>query len=321
MKQFLLKHRSIWRSLLFFVTLSLLLNCLSTLSVELGRDHNPLLNFSTTSFFYEPKNTIDVLTIGTSNTYSSVAPLEWWHSNGYTGYTWGEPSQRIFETYEYLKKIYKKQTPKVVFLEIGSLYRDDTDVQAVDSLLKSRIANVLPIVTYHRNLAPQKWCNLGAATHSVTKGYMLRTDTKGVGKVMDYMAPNGGKAPIHLLCVKELKRCISLCQRNGSKVVLLSIPDHSNWDMQKHNAVVQLAEKFGVHYLDLNLELKDSINWNTDTADGGIHLNYKGAMKVTSYLGNYLTEHFNLPDHRGGSVSHIWDRDWKSFASELHHLT
>ncbi len=79
-----------------------------------------------------------------------MAPLDWWKRYGYTGYTWGEPSQRIFETYAYLNKIYKTQRPKVVFLEVGNLYRDSTNVQVLDSIVRTFLGQICqhPINNY-----------------------------------------------------------------------------------------------------------------------------------------------------------------------------
>ena len=83
------------------------------------------------------------------------------------------------------------------------------------------------------------------------------------------------------------------------------------------DAMEALAKKYEVPYLDLNLELKQQINWKTDTVDGGKHLNDKGAEKVSVYMGNYMTEHFSLPDHRGESAYSSWNQDYQTYANAL----
>ena len=319
MKAFFKRRAWLARMLAFLLALSAVLEGLSWLSANLGRDPNPLRNYSTTSFFAEPQNSIDVLAIGTSDVYSSVEPLEWWHDYGFTGYAWGEASQRIFETYEYLKRVYAVQSPRIVLLEIGDLYRDDTRADVLDSLVKSRIATVFPIVTYHRNLC--KLYNLGAPLHSVTKGYLLRTETRSSGNTGDYMTGvTAGKAAVNSLCAHELARCVALCRAHGSQVVLLSVPDRSSWNAARHTAVAALAEHLSTPYLDLNLTLRDTIDWTRDTADGGTHLNYRGAKKVTEYLGGYLTETYPLPDHRNDKAFRTWDSDWALFSQKLQAL-
>lgn len=308
------------RILIFLLVLGVVLESLSRFCVELDRNRNPILNDSPTSLFSEPKNTIDVLTIGTSDVYSSVQPLEWWHQHGYTGYAWGEPSQRIFETYGYLKKIYRVQTPKVVFLEIGNLYRDTTNAQVLDSIVRANLGTIFPIVLYHRNFNPIKLLNLGAPRHSITKGYLIRADTSRSEDISnDYMKPVQKEAPVNSFCVEELRRCVKFCRSHGSQVILLSIPDQSSWNMMRHNTVAKLAEKNGVPYLDLNLELQGEIDWKLDTPDGGIHMNYRGARKVSRYLGCYLHTHYSLPNHRADHAYKSWNRDYKLLKKALSH--
>lgn len=85
------KDSNLLRSILFLLILSLILGALSKLSIILDRNANPLFNYAARDLLDEPKNSIDVLTIGTSDVYSGVCPLLWWNSYGYTGYAWGSP--------------------------------------------------------------------------------------------------------------------------------------------------------------------------------------------------------------------------------------
>lgn len=317
MKIFNPEHHSLRKAFCFALVLVLVLEALSWLSVSLDRDRNPILNHSTTCFFDEPKNTIDVLAIGTSDVYSSVAPLNWWNRYGYTGYSWGQPSQRIFETYAYLNKIYKTQRPNVVFLEVGSLYRDSTNVQVLDSIVRTSLEQFFPLIAYHRNFNPVKFLNLGASRRSVTKGYLLRGDTVPCTGRQDYSRRYKKPAPINSLCAKELVRCVNLCRAQGSKVVLLSIPDRSSWSMGRHRAIQKLARQCHAPYLDLNTAMRREINWNTDSADGGMHMNYRGAEKVSSYLGSYLHTHYILPDHRADTAYAVWNNDYREYSRAL----
>ena len=116
------KKRMITKSVIFLLILAFILKIFSSLSIAMGYNANPLYNYSSYSIFQEPDNSIDVLSIGDSNVYSSIFPLVWWEQQGFTGYTWGQPSQRIPETYEYLKKIYKHQKPSIVLIDGNNLF-------------------------------------------------------------------------------------------------------------------------------------------------------------------------------------------------------
>ena len=126
------KKRMITKSVIFLLILAFILKIFSSLSIAMGYNANPLYNYSSYSIFQEPDNSIDVLSIGDSNVYSSIFPLVWWEQQGFTGYTWGQPSQRIPETYEYLKKIYKHQKPSIVLIDGNNLFRDKTDIDNLE---------------------------------------------------------------------------------------------------------------------------------------------------------------------------------------------
>lgn len=312
------KITKIIKAVAFLLILAVMLRVLSVLAVDMGRNRDAMNDYAPVGLSYEPDNTIDVLTIGSSSIYCSVSPLNWWVKYGYTGYTWGEPCQRIFEAYEALQQVYRHQTPKVVFLEVGGLYWDYTDIQAWDSMVKARMQRVFPVIAYHNNLSPGGMKNLGAPHHSLAKGYLYHGEAVPPGQIVDYMQPDdGGTEPIPKLCIQELGRCISFCRSKGSAVVLFSVPEHKGWNMKMHREIANLAADNQTEYLDLNLALRASMDWSTDTVDGGIHLNAFGAKKVTDYLGKYLTDHFQLTDHRGDSAYAAWDTDWQTFSKHV----
>lgn len=316
-----IKHCNLLKSVLFLLVLSLVLSAFSALSIQLERDPNPLYNFCARDILYMRRNSIDVLTIGTSDVYSGVSPLVWWNQYGYAGYDWGEPAQRIFETHEYLKKIYKCQTPKVVLLEVGNVYRDPSDNLNLDFLVKAYLADVFPLVTYHRTLAQFSLARLQAKPGSIPKGYLIRGGTQGVSGPSDaYMAPNSAAAPINYFSARELGACIDLCRAHGSQVVLLSVPSFTDWNMEKHNGMEALARKYQVPYVDGNLALKGRLDWKRDTVDGGKHLNYVGAEKFSAYIGQYLAGHYTLPDHRKDSAYTSWNQDYRAYAAAIRKL-
>jgi hypothetical protein len=49
-------------------------------------------------------------------------------------------------------------------------------------------------------------------------------------------------------------------------------------------------------------------DWMTDSRDGGNHLNYSGAKKISVWLGNYLVKDYQLEDHRKDSRYQRWQR-------------
>ena len=76
------------------------------------------------------------------------------------------------------------------------------------------------------------------------------------------------------------------------------------------------AQELGVPYLDGNM-LELGIDWDRDSYDGGDHLNYYGAAKVTGWLGTYLQENASLTDCREDPDYTQWNRDFTAFRQRL----
>ena len=72
----------------------------------------------------EPKNTIDVLVMGDSESYTSISPMKIWNETGYTVYAAGPPGANLADTRNVLKTALESQKTKVILLETHSLFRN-----------------------------------------------------------------------------------------------------------------------------------------------------------------------------------------------------
>ena len=72
--------------------------------------------------------------------------------------------------------------------------------------------------------------------------------------------------------------------------------------------VSDYAKENGIPFLDFNVDQYGTgFDWHTDSRDGGNHLNYSGALKMTKYLGEYLSQNYNFVDKRDNSLFHEWN--------------
>ena len=114
---------------------------------------------------------------------------------------------------------------------------------------------------------------------------------------------------------KYMDKIIDVCKKENIELILVEIPSADSWSYAKSKELSKYAEEKQLKFLDLNLVLDEiGLDWKTDTADGGDHLNVYGAEKVTKYMGKYLTENYDIEDRRK-------DEKYKSWfaASEKYH--
>jgi hypothetical protein len=115
--------------------------------------------------------------------------------------------------------------------------------------------------------------------------------------------PLGDNAMHYLDLIREL------CEKKGITLLLVKAPSvspvwYDKWDEQ----ISEYADTYRLDYLNyLPLVDEIGIDFAADTYDGGLHMNYSGAVKCADYLGAYLVEHYGLQDNRSDAeISAVW---------------
>jgi hypothetical protein len=92
-----------------------------------------------------------------------------------------------------------------------------------------------------------------------------------------------------------------LCIENGADILLVkyptvSIPNwySSAWTSIRSDYMHGFAEENGYEFLDLLYDIDIGIDITNDFVDGGAHLNYLGARKISSYLANYISDVYGI---------------------------
>ena len=264
----------------------------------------------------EPEGTIDVLILGDSESYSAINPLKLWEEHGITSYCCGTSGQRLYYTEEFLHQAFRRQKPKLVILETDVIFRE----YPLPEEVIHRMNAAFPVLIYHN-----RWKNMKAEDIRLNAEYTYRNPTKGYyfsenvdpANPEGYMKESSETAPVQAQNRVILDRMQAFCKENGAKLLLLSTPSTVNWNMERHNAVRQLADEWMLEYMDMN-RMTDviPIDWKKDTRDRGDHMNYSGAEKVTAYLGRYLSGTGLLKDHRSDPAYRSWDDAAERFRKE-----
>lgn len=263
----------------------------------------------------EKANTIDALFVGDSETFCSFSPMEMWKNEGLTSFVCAQSAQRIQETYYMLKTAFKNQSPKVVVLETNTIFAERSRLDGVRQAIVEVGRYYLPLVCYHNIW---KYITLGITYPEESyKGFVIY-DAVNSYDGEEYMTETKEKERISPIAKFYLNQILDLCKKHKARVCLVSAPAPKYYSYRKHNALSTYANKRGVDYVDLNVKVKElRIDWKTDSLDYGEHLNYAGARKVSSYMGKYLKQAYDLPDHREDESYQEWKKDLEKYQDRV----
>lgn len=268
-----------------------------------ARDVNAL------SILNEPEDSIDLLVLGDSESFTAVSPFRLWEKQRITSYVCGQSGQHIAEAYYMLKTALESQSPELVILETNEIFSFAGWVEESRLAAGEAKKYYFPVFLYHN-----RWKELCGVSEPLQipadsrpyKGFEIRTGVRPYGDG-PYMKETEESIPVAAFTAYYLKEMQALCESKGSRFLLLSIPSPRNWCCEKHNGVKACAEELGIPFLDLNGHAGEiGLDWQTDSYDDGDHLNLSGAEKVTDYLGKYLKKHYGCWEEPAASTADAW---------------
>lgn len=288
-----------------------------------------------------PKNTIDVLYLGSSHAFSSISPEDIWNEYGITGYVQASSRQKIWQSYFYLEEAFYTQHPKVVVLDVYTALEETAqdepfNREAIDKMCWSKakehaikkaveknpevedsLSYYFPVLRYH-----DRWSTLGESdfqyfvteSDSKTKGFLPRLSVKGgTFNKWDYNPDKVQDKKMGPESEEYLGKIKALCDQNDVPLILVKFPT-AKWTLANSQCVEKWAQKNVVTFLDYNAteSLRDGvgIDWEHDMLDGNNHVNYYGALKVSKTIGKYLQTNFKITDKREDEAYQKWDRDY-----------
>lgn len=283
--------------------------------------------------YKQPKETIDVVFMGTSHVHCGVNTGILWEKYGIAAYDYSGAEQPLWMTYHYLKELYKYQTPEVVVLDLYAPARFKEDyryhwiaenihgmrfsLNKVQMMLASvelhMMDNYFPsFAVYHGrydDLEEEDFNDFFWNVHEqiAFKGYTPHWNKDPQVKPMVDERDSGG---LTVKSEKYLRKIMKYTKEQGSELALIVIPYVLTHEEKKtYNQICQIAKEEGVFFADYNEYYEEiGIDFTSDFNDLS-HLNYWGSEAFTDYLGADLKEKFDIPDRRGldGYVS--WDKN------------
>ena len=293
----------------------------------------------TTAEYYREKSNIDVLFVGSSTVNSDINPVILWENHGITSFDRANASQTSWISYYMIKDAIDCSNPKMVVLDLEFFYQNDDYVEevsnrkSIDGMRLSRDKYqcikaakgeeetywdyLFPILRFHT-----RWKDLGKDDikylyfkPTVTFNGYLSSD-RVEAAVDDGKAASADAVTLSPRNRMFLEESIKLCRDNGLQLLLIKTPTAKpKWGPAFDSEIRTLADAYGIAYIDLD-EHKDEIglDYQTDTQDGGDHLNDLGAAKVSVYMGNCLQYVYGIEDHRNDpGYAAVWAEKCERF--------
>lgn len=316
------------KTILFLLILWIILIELSILFREksLSESNREPITEWVREFLELPKNSVDILFLGSSQSFCSINPLILWKEEGISAYSLGSSAQDIYATKAYLEEALQSQKPKLVFLEVRNLvmlekaeerwnrvaydnlpfsFHKLSNIRASMQKEESFISYIFPVLRFH-----DRWKELNQSDFK----YLLGTIELSSGYLGYYPRFQITKANIDNFYTQEIKKFSmservktavkeikAICEKEGIELLLWKAPAPM-WRSYYSDALKEFADSLEVPFIDLNLEIDTlGLNSNLDFYDSESHLNDSGATKVSKYLANWLKETKKLTDYRGST--------------------
>ena len=286
-----------------------------------------------TGFYEQPEGSLDAVFIGSSTTYAYwMAPYAW-QEYGIAVYPYSASSLPVEMIRFIVEEARKTQPDALYIINITSLYEDRaseqihhilsemplnlTKLKAIRYLCKSQNFTLqesmefyFPILRFHdrwyevrmQDIFPQGSAYKSGNTYSrwFKSDETLGPPVPNEGLYEDF--PENISNSLHDL--------VDYLEAEDVNFMFVIVPQTFE-NQKKHeyqNAAVKLMNERGYDVLNMH-ELVDEmdIDFSRDFYNNA-HTNHHGALKVTSYLSEYIIENFGFTDKRGDPEYADWDK-------------
>lgn len=260
-------------------------------------------------FYNQPKNSLDFVAIGSSHAYCTFDPIYLEKLTGKKSYTFSTAALSFPGRLCYLKEMYKRQNPKVVFMDMTGVDLEDATFEkhrhenfsylpmtlnryryaflSVQPKLWEEMA--YPLRLYHSN-----WTKFNSyqvitffkGNPVKHQGYVTLKDAHPITLAKDNLSANHS---INVLKLSMLDQIVELAKSHNTTLVLFAAPS-SMEDQAAYLSILEkrYSSKNNVHFLNMNDWLKQSrLDEKTDFFDSN-HLNYAGVRKISPFIAQYL---------------------------------
>ena len=287
---------------------------------------------SMNNLYAQPRDSVDVLLVGSSLIYSGVNTNDLWERYGIAAYDLCSAEQPFWVSYYVIREALKTQHPSLIVLDAkpaayfpdyskpGRVVLSTFGIRGLENRIGATLAcvenardawlNILGLPAVHSNYENVTAADLvfppdNGGRGSSWKGFIEMDAT--VKFAPQKFAWTNDKRPINRREEEYVRKIFELAREEGIEVMVLSLPyiDYPN-DHPYCSTLFGIAGEYGFGGINFNEPtLRSLMNDSYDFADAQ-HLNIRGSETFTRRLGYEIKKRYDLPDRRG-------DPAWASY--------
>ncbi len=292
---------------------------------------------------FKNQGDVDVVLIGASTVLRFYSPLQAWKETGITSYNYATSHGKFDLFKEYIRDSRKTNEARLYVIDLRTIDYLNSDVhepsirnwadslnplsiirfQGINDFVYTRdwVFETLPsfyfdIIKYHSNKdAPsseEQWAFLKpGGVQNVDKGYSPYTSN------IPFERKQWGdtRGELSAQQLNAMNALLDYCDKESLPALFVCCPYiYAGPDEGLINTCGDMIRERGYDFINFN-EHYDEIGLDFSKNFSDInHVNYLGSKKYTHYLAEYISTHYNMPDHRGDPKYSQWDLDYDEFA-------
>lgn len=301
-----------------------------------------LVEGSMISQYYGEAGGHDVIFVGDCEVYANFSPLELYRQQGITAYVRGSSQQLLWQSYYVLRETLRYETPKAVVLNVNAMRYGEPVSEAYNRLTIDKMrwssekvgiiaasmteeesfwSYLFPILRYHSRfdeLTDEDFTYLFRRKDNTWLGYLMNQSVKPLGALPARRVQ--ASYDFAEICWDYLEQIRQLCVQEGVELILIKAPSaYPYWYDEYDQQIEAYAAEHGLYFYNF-LDYVDEIgiDYQTDTYDGGLHLNLSGATKLTGFFGEILAQEHGMEDHREDpAIAAIYEEKLKQYDEEI----
>lgn len=298
-------------------------------------------------FYGLEDNTVDVVFVGTSVTFSTFMPMEAWNTYGMAAYDYCTNVQFENSLRHSVREIMKTQSPKLLLIDIApfmmqhsagtSAGEDDLYIkynidsmpysvnrmQLIQEMNREKKGNLysflyynFDICRYHTNKLSIGQYNNACNDANRGYGYLNRNGGAVVDK-NSFLYDDGAEKPLEGQHAIYFEKLLEDTDGLECEVVFycapIRFPKGREDEYLRKNYMKRIIEEQGYVFWDLSTEEERiCLDYENDFWSYN-HFDSLGAEKVTNYLAKKIVDSYDIPDRRKDARYANWHEDYKTW--------